>query len=56
MNPVTTCNFFTAFLIAVDLDLRKGWNSVQSDKQGLKTAAISKDAKWYFFNTLTAGE
>jgi hypothetical protein len=42
---------------SVDLDLRKGWNSVKIDPIRLSfiTAAISKDAKWYFINPLTAG-
>lgn len=37
-----------------DLDLRTGWNSVRRDASGFKTAALATDAKWYFFNTLTA--
>lgn len=48
-----TCTLFGANT-AVDLDLRKGWNSVRRDTSGFKTAVIPQDAKWYFFNTLTA--
>jgi hypothetical protein len=41
---------------SVNLDLRKGWNSVKIDPLHLSftTAAISKDAKWYFVNPNTA--
>lgn len=42
--------------VAFDLDLRKGWNTVRRDASGFKTAAISKEAKWYFINPLTAGQ
>jgi len=42
--------------VPLELDLRKGWNSVRRDSSGFKTAAISGSAKWYFINPLTAGE
>jgi hypothetical protein len=41
---------------AIDLDLRQGWNTLRRDGSGFKTAAISKEAKWYFINPLTAGQ
>jgi hypothetical protein len=41
---------------AIDLDLRKGWNTLRRDQSGFKTAAISSEAKWYFINPLTAGQ
>lgn len=40
---------------SVDLDLRKGWNAVKIDPIALsfKTAAISREAGWYFVNPNT---
>ena len=51
-----SCNIEEVGNVAFDLDLRKGWNSVRRDQSGFKTAAISKEAKWYFINPLTAGQ
>lgn len=45
-----------AGLTPFDLDLRKGWNSIQRDKSGFKTAAIPAGAKWYLINPLTAAQ
>lgn len=41
---------------SVDLDLRRGWNAVKIDPIALsfKTAAISREARWYFVNPNTA--
>ena len=36
--------------------LPEGWNSVHRDPSGvIKTEAVPADARWWFFNTLTAG-
>lgn len=41
---------------SINLDLRKGWNSVgiNASKRTFKTAAIPATARWYFVNPLTA--
>ncbi|WP_027892024.1 hypothetical protein [Calidithermus chliarophilus] len=41
---------------AINLDLRQGWNSIVWQASEFKTAAIPKEARWYFINPLTAGE
>lgn len=50
-----SCNIDGVGSMLIDLDLHKGWNSVRRDTSGFKTAPIPKTARWYFFNTLTAG-
>jgi hypothetical protein len=42
----------------VDLDLRKGWNSVERNPKagGYTTAAIPAEAKWWFLNPYTMVE
>jgi len=42
----------------VELDLRKGWNSIERNPAagGYKTAAIPADAKWWFLNPYTMVE
>jgi hypothetical protein len=46
-----------SFHIDIDLDLRKGWNSVQADvgadKVIFKTAALPEDIKWFLVSPLT---
>jgi hypothetical protein len=47
----------SSFHIDIDLDLRKGWNSVQADvgagKVIFKTAALPEDIKWFLVSPLT---
>lgn len=49
-----SCNIPEVGNVAFDLDLRQGWNSVQWDTSGFKTAAIPSGVKWYFINPNTA--
>ena len=51
-----SCNIDGVGSMLIDLDLHKGWNSVRRDTRGFKTSPIPKTAKWYFYNTLTAGD